>query len=104
MNGEISVKSVYGKGSTFTLRIRQGFVSDKSIGAETAKNLCSFSFTDNREQDHEKLERSDLSNAAVLVVDDIDINLEVVSAMLSRYKMRVDCVLSGQDAIEKVKL
>jgi CheY-like chemotaxis protein len=104
MNGEISVKSEYGAGTTFNLRIRQGFIADKTIGAQTAKKLCSFNFTDNREQEHEKLERSDLSNAAVLVVDDIDINLEVVSAMLSRYKMRIDCVLSGRDAIEKVKL
>jgi PAS domain S-box-containing protein len=104
MNGEISVKSEYGAGTTFNLRIRQSFVADKSIGAETAKNLCSFSFTDNREQECEKLERSDLSNAAVLVVDDIDINVEVVSAMLSRYNMRVDCAFNGQDAIEKVKL
>jgi PAS domain S-box-containing protein len=103
MDGDICVKSEYGEGTTFSLRIKQGFVNDNSIGPETAKNLCSFIYTDNRKQAYEKFTRSDLSGAYVLVVDDIDINLEVVSAMLSKYKMRVDCVLSGQDAIEKVK-
>jgi PAS domain S-box-containing protein len=104
MDGDISVKSEYGVGTTFSLHVRQGFVNDKIIGPETAVNLRSFNYMDNRKQTYEKFTRSNLSNAHVLVVDDIDINLEVVSAMLSKYKMRVDCVLSGQDAIERVKL
>jgi len=103
MNGEISVESEYGSGTTFKLRIRQGYVNSKIIGAETVKNLCSFHYNDNKKQAYEEIVRSDLSDTSVLVVDDIDINLEVVSAMLSKYNMRVDCVLSGQEAIDKIK-
>jgi len=104
MDGEISVKSEYGVGSTFTLRVRQRFVNDKYIGEETAKSLCSFRYTDIKKQAHEKFVRSDLSNVSVLAVDDIDINLEIVAAMLGKYNMNVDCVLSGQEAIDKIKL
>ncbi|MDR0289800.1 MAG: transporter substrate-binding domain-containing protein [Treponema sp.] len=38
MGGEIVVESEYGKGTTFRVRICQGFVTDDTIGTETAKN------------------------------------------------------------------
>jgi CheY-like chemotaxis protein len=42
-------------------------------------------------------------NASVLVVDDIATNLHVASGLLAAYKMRVDCAMSGQDAIRKIR-
>ena len=103
MNGKISVESEYGKGSTFRLHIRQGFVSNKTIGAELAYSLRSFSYLDTRKRTHEKLIRPNLSYACVLVVDDMPTNLDVAAGMLRKYKMRVDCVLSGQEAIDRIK-
>ena len=46
--------------------------------------------------------RPDLSYATVLVVDDIEMNLNVASAFLGKYKMQVDCVMSGQEAVERI--
>lgn len=103
MDGSISVQSEYGVGSIFTVRIRQGFVSETEIGSEVAKNLM-----DMRRGilDHgaaKELTRIDLSYARVLVVDDISTNIDVAKGMLSPYGMRVDGVLSGYEAIERVR-
>jgi signal transduction histidine kinase/CheY-like chemotaxis protein len=99
MDGEISMESEYGKGSTFRVRIRQGFVTDKPIGKETVESLRSFRYADKKKQIQEKLVRSDLSYAKVLVVDDFQTNLDVAAGMLRKYKMRVDCVTSGKEAV-----
>jgi len=104
MDGEISVESEYGAGSTFRLRIKQRFVNDKTIGADTVNNLCGFNYTDNKKNASEKFVRPDLSYAKVLVVDDMQSNLDVAASMLRKYKIHVDCVLSGRAAIEKIKL
>jgi len=102
MDGEITVESEYGKGSTFRFSIKQGYVSDKKIGEETAQNLRAFRFMDNRKRASEKLVRSDLSYASVLVVDDMQTNLDVAAGMLRKYQMRVDCVTSGKDALDRI--
>jgi CheY-like chemotaxis protein len=102
MGGEISVESEYGKGSTFSVRIRQEFVTDRPIGKETADNLRSLRYTDIKNQTHKKLVRPDLSYARVLVVDDFPTNLDVAEGMLRKYKMHVDCVKKGQDAINLI--
>jgi PAS domain S-box-containing protein len=102
MNGEISVESEYGKGTTFRICIRQGFVADKPIGTETAENLRGFRYSDRKRGLQEKLVRSDLSYARVLVVDDFPTNLDVAAGMLRKYKMQVDCVTSGQEAVDRI--
>jgi PAS domain S-box-containing protein len=102
MHGEISVKSEYGKGTTFRASIRQGFVTDKKIGKETADNLCKFRYSEKKLSPGERLVRSNLSYARVLVVDDFPMNLDVAAGMLGKYKMKVDCVSSGQDAIKRI--
>jgi PAS domain S-box-containing protein len=102
MDGEISVESEYGKGSTFRVRIRQNFVTDEPIGKKTVESLSSFQYSDNKKQAHEKLLRPDLSYARALVVDDFPTNLDVAAGMLRKYKMQVDCVLFGQEAVDRI--
>jgi signal transduction histidine kinase len=100
MDGEISVESEYGKGSTFHIRIIQGFVSEQVLDRETVENLCALRYSDNKKQIQEKLVRPDMSYARVLVVDDFPTNLDVAAGMLRKYKMKVDCVDNGQDAVD----
>ena len=102
MDGEITVESEYGKGTTFRFRIKQKFVNGNTIGAETAENLRSFRYADTKKNVQAKLVRPDLSYANVLVVDDMQTNLDVAVGLLRKYKMRVDCVNSGQDAIDAI--
>ena len=41
--------------------------------------------------------------ARVLVVDDMQTNLDVTEGLLRKYKMQVDCVLSGYEAVERIR-
>jgi signal transduction histidine kinase len=102
MDGEIVVESEYGKGTVFRARIRQGYVSDEHIDKEIVQNLRGFRYSDRKKQAQGKLKRSDLSYARVLVVDDFPTNLDVAAGMLVKYKMQVDCVLSGKEALDYI--
>jgi CheY-like chemotaxis protein len=102
MDGEISVESEYGKGSTFRVRIRQGFVNDTPIGKETMENLCYLRYSEKKPGVQQKLVRPDLSYARVLVVDDFTTNLDLTAGMLRKYKMQVDCLKTGQEAIGRI--
>jgi CheY-like chemotaxis protein len=102
MGGKITVESEYGKGTTFRARICQGFVTDVPIAKETVENLCSFRYTDKKKQEQGKVVRADLSHARVLVVDDFPMNLDVAAGMLRKYKMQVDCVQSGREAVDRI--
>jgi len=103
MDGTITAESEYGKGMTFSVRLRQQLVSDTPIGKETAKNLMGARFIDNKRAQSAKLKRIDLSYASVLVVDDMPVNLDVAKGMMVPYKLRVDCASSGQQAIDIIR-
>jgi CheY-like chemotaxis protein len=96
------VESVYGKGTRFRARIRQGFVTDAPIGKEVVESLCVFRYTDNKKQTQGKPVRADLSYSRVLVVDDFPTNLDVAAAMLRKYKMQVDCVDNGKESVDLI--
>jgi len=103
MDGTITVESEYGKGSTFTARFRQKFVSDEVIGPEVVKNLKNMNFSRNRLESKGRLVRIQLPYARVLVVDDVPTNLDVARGMLKPYGIKVDCVASGREAIELIR-
>lgn len=103
MGGEISVESKFGIGSIFRASVLQKFVSSETIGAQTAKNLRRFKYSSTIQTAQEKLKRIDLRWAKVLVVDDSLVNLDLAKGIMEKYKMQVDCVTSGPDAIERVR-
>jgi signal transduction histidine kinase/HPt (histidine-containing phosphotransfer) domain-containing protein len=103
MGGEISAESEYGKGSTFYLRIRQGHADDAPMGTYIANKLRSFHYADSRRILSKKLVRLNLDYAKVLVVDDMQANLDVASGLLRKYNMQVDCLSSGQDAVNRIR-
>jgi signal transduction histidine kinase/CheY-like chemotaxis protein len=104
MDGELTVKSEYGKGSVFFVRLRQGFIDAEPIGAELAKKLQHFQYAPAEEPDASGLVYRDLSHARALVVDDVESNLEVAAGMLRRYGMRVDCATGGREAIDLARM
>jgi len=103
MDGEISVESEYGKGSSFRARIRQGFVGYDPIGPTVANSLRKLRYSDEKGENIKKLERIDLRNARVLVVDDMQTNLDVAVGLLRKYKMQVDCVTNGREAVDRIR-
>ncbi|MDR0447911.1 MAG: hypothetical protein LBH07_04510, partial [Treponema sp.] len=103
MGGSIKVESEYGKGSIFTVRIRQKYVSGDVIGAELVKNLKKFRYSDNKRNQNLRLMRIKLPYARVLVVDDVVTNLDVARGMMKPYGMQIDCVTRGQEAIDAIR-
>ncbi|MDR0881146.1 MAG: response regulator [Candidatus Adiutrix sp.] len=103
MDGQITVASEYGRGSTFTVRIRQGRSNDAPIGPEVARDLSDFHFTEHRRDRSAKLLRASIPYARVLVVDDVATNLDVARGMMKPYGMQIDCVSSGPAAIDLIR-
>ena len=103
MQGSISVESEYGKGSVFTVRVAQKFISDTCIGQEVVDSLRSFRYSDDKRQRSTRFKRISLPYANVLVVDDNQTNLEVAKGLMKPYGMRIDCVSGGQQAINLIR-
>jgi signal transduction histidine kinase/CheY-like chemotaxis protein len=104
MGGFITVESEYGKGSTFTVRIRQGKVEgSEPIGPAVAENLGKFQHCQNKRARNSKLVRTRIPYARVLIVDDVATNLDVARGMMKPYGMQIDCVTSGQAAIDVIR-
>ena len=97
MGGQISVESVYGEGSTFTILLPQVVISDEPIGdleeairKYTVKNAT-----------YKELFKAPTAN--VLVVDDNRMNIEVFVGLLKKTEIKIDSAGGGTEAIEKAK-
>ncbi len=94
MGGEISVNSVYTKGSTFIVTLEQDIVDEKELGTFT---LASRIRTHEGEQYKQSFEAPE---ARLLVVDDNDMNLLVVCKLLSDTKLQIDTASSGAECLK----
>lgn len=92
MNGTISVESEYHQGSTFKVSIPQKIVDHAPVGNFTPSQV-------QNEPHKEFHEGFHAPNARILVVDDVEMNLKVVKALLKRTEMTVDVALSGSQAL-----
>jgi CheY-like chemotaxis protein len=101
MSGSISVESEYGRGSVFTMNVRQRLAGAETLGRETAESLKQFQYK--KQDQHKNLERRPIPQARVLVVDDTITNLVVAKGMMSPYGITVDCMTSGKKAIEALR-
>jgi signal transduction histidine kinase/CheY-like chemotaxis protein len=103
MGGTITAESALGKGSTFTVRIKQKYLNDDIINTEDLGSLKNFKYTEEKHVDKASLQRVQLPKVRVLVVDDIDLNLEITQGMLKPYGMTIDCLASGQEAVNVIR-
>jgi PleD family two-component response regulator len=93
MEGDISVISEYGKGSTFTIKLPQKIRSHEPLS----------SIEKTVERNRGVITKFNATDARVLIVDDIDVNLRVAEGLMQPYKMQIDLCLSGAKAIQMVK-
>ncbi len=94
MGGEITVDSIYTKGSTFTLTVKQEIVDKMPVGEiryrrEEGGKVYTPTF--------------EAPDARILVVDDNKMNTKVVQRLLSGTKVQVDVANSGKECLEKTK-
>jgi signal transduction histidine kinase/DNA-binding response OmpR family regulator len=104
MNGSLSVESTPGIGTTFTVRLPQERVADSAvIGKGMAENLMEINLDNTVKMRAFQINREFMPYGRVLVVDDVETNLYVARGLLSPYGLTVETVLSGFEAIDKVK-
>lgn len=92
MGSELRVSSEYGKGSTFSFGIEQEVINSQTIGEYTKKAQNGGK--------HSYKELFHAPDANILVVDDIRMNLTVITKLLKRTEMKIDTATSGAQAIE----
>ena len=96
MGGEISVDSVYTRGSTFTFSVVQEIVNDTPVGQIS---LQKSRYTTEQDTYHQSFEAPD---ASLLIVDDNDLNLQVESRLLQATRMQIDLATSGKECLSMV--
>jgi len=103
MNGKISIDTQYGKGSSFTVKLPQKVVSPEIIGCDVVKSLKNFQYSAGKHNIKSRHTLTSLPYARILIVDDICTNLDVAKGMMKPYRMKVDCVTSGQEAVDAIR-
>jgi len=105
MKGSIEVHNVLGKGTLFTVRLLHKNVNNEVVSADVMRKMKLFesSSATRKQDDLTNMQRVQLPDAHVLVVDDMETNLEVAKGLLLPYGMKVDGVLSGKEAVELVR-
>ena len=96
MGSKLEVHSVYGEGSEFAFEVKQGIIDAEPIGDYEIKAREAF--------EHEKSDKYLYApEARILVVDDNDMNLKVAGNLMKLNGIRPELVLSGAEALEKLK-
>ena len=94
MGGEISVNSVYTKGSKFIVALDQDIVDEKELGTFTLDSRAKL-------RDGEVYRQSfEAPDAHILVVDDNDMNLMVVTKLLAATRIQIDTASSGAECLK----
>lgn len=97
MDGRMDVSSIYGKGSVFTVYLSQEIRDDKPVGDFRQH------FEDVAKKQVEYKESFTAPDARVLVVDDNEMNLAVVKALLKKTKIQVTVCMSGRECLDITK-
>jgi signal transduction histidine kinase/CheY-like chemotaxis protein/HPt (histidine-containing phosphotransfer) domain-containing protein len=106
MYGKITVKSVVGEGSTFTVRLPQktdGKGIEGVIGKNMAENLSQLNQNSSIQIKKTQLIHEYMPYGSVLIVDDVETNLYVAKGLMLPYGLKIDIATSGFEAINKIK-
>lgn len=94
MGSKLEVASVYGEGSTFSFKVIQKVVSSEPVGDFYAKSSYDKSAVPKYKESFHA------PDARVLVIDDTEINLAVITNLLKKTKLMIDTAISAKKGIE----
>ncbi len=96
MGGEMTVDSIYGSGSVFSMEVTLGYEGEAVLGVSTYEeiNADSFGSTDGYVRSFEA------SQARLLVVDDDMQNRSIITGLLKDTKVSIDEAGSGEEALK----
>ncbi|MCL1883681.1 MAG: response regulator [Defluviitaleaceae bacterium] len=100
MSAKIRVESTVDVGTTVMISIPQKVMTADVIGAEASNRLREFKVDVKSKKD--TFVPEPIPYGKVLVVDDVETNRFVARGLLSYYKLQIDTVNSGIEAIERV--
>ncbi len=96
MDSTLSVESIYGSGSVFSFEVDQIIKDDTPIGdisRRVSKLTSGRAGGDYKESFH-------APSAHILVVDDITLNLTVITSLLKKTELKIDTASSGEEALK----
>ena len=96
MGSKLKVESTYGKGSTFSFELEQKIIDGNPIGEYVRGQAIS---KEKGSNDREFI----LKDAAVLVVDDNDMNLKVAKGLMKRLNTVPDLASGGEYCINMIR-
>lgn len=96
MDGEITVDSIYTKGSTFTVTLKQGIEDDTPIGEIELQRSTG-------RAGEFYVPCFEAPEARILIVDDSAVNARVAGSLLSATKVQLDVADSGKACLEMTK-
>ena len=91
MDGTLSVDSVYGEGTHFSVSIPQKIMDRKKLS----------NYLIHHKQEEKKKSVIYAPSAKVLVVDDNPVNIKILRGLLLHYEIDADTALSGKESVEK---
>ena len=102
MDGAITVRSEYGKGSVFTARFPQKNAGAGVIGPQAAAELNKINWQETSPVVISR-PRVFLPDAKILVVDDLSVNHIIFKNLMKPYGAHIDCANSGQEAVDAIR-
>jgi len=103
MGGEIYVDSELDKGTVFTVHLPQEQIGTSVCGAGLAAQLRNSRFKSRLRQNRAQIVHEHMPYGSVLIVDDVESNLYVAKGMMLPYGLKIETVISGFEAVDKVK-
>lgn len=97
MEGDISVNSIYGNGSLFTVMLKQQIIDSSPIG------LVDYMVTEGEEKKAPYRQSFEAPEAKILIVDDDEKNLMVACKLLRATRVCIDTAGSGKECLEYTK-
>ncbi|MBO4292357.1 MAG: response regulator, partial [Lachnospiraceae bacterium] len=97
MGGSVKVESTYGEGSVFTVEVHQEVVGDEKIGDYSERHMKS-------QSEAEEFRPAFIApTARILIVDDNEMNLEVITELMKETRIQVDTALSGSECLRMLE-